>query len=476
MTSTTLTRSAGRHTGRANGGLTVVYARISRDRMGAGLGVERQLSECRELATANGHRIAQTFTDNDLSGWSSRKPRPGYEALCALIESGAVSVLYVWHVDRLTRRVWELAGLIELCQRHGVTIVTKLAGAFDVNSPTAVMSAQIAGSVAEYESSVKSARVKSKMAQLAEGGHMHGGKRRFGYSEGMTELDAGEAAAIREAAARVLGGDSLASIARDFNARGIFNSAGTRWTGSNIGSLLVRPHLAALRVHRGEVVGPGVWPPVLDLATHEALKLRLGKNERVAKSNARTHLLSKIATCGVCGSTMKSHRRDDGVASYVCRVSGCVYRKAADVDQRVTDWVVERLAQSDARGMLADDTISVELAELTMARADVDDRMTRARERWAAGKLDDDEYDADRAMLKSEAARIDAARADLAEQVAAPQRALDGLTGPDPAQVFADLPLGRQRAVVELLCTVTVNPAERRGARFDPATVVIEPR
>jgi site-specific DNA recombinase len=478
VSATTLTRPAGVRTGRARpSGLVVVYARISRDRFGAGLGVERQLDECRELAADNGDRIANVFTDNDLSGWSSRKTRPGYDDLRTLIESGAVSVLYAWHVDRLTRRVSELSGLIELCQRHGVTIVTKHAGAFDVNNPGAIMAAQIQASVAEYESSIKSVRVKSKQAQLAAGGNVHGGKRRYGYVDSaMTELDAVETAAIREAAGRVLGGESRASIARDFNARGIFNSTGTRWTGSNIGALLVRPHLAGLRVHHGEVIGKGKWTPVLDEATHEALKLRIGVEKPTWKSNARTHLLSKIAHCGVCGSTMKSHRGTGGVAAYTCRVSGCVYRKADDVDQRVTDWVVERLSRTDARGLLADDSAAVELAELTMAAADIEARIEKLRDRWAAGKLTDDELDADRAALKAELERVKVTRAELAETVASPQRALAGLTGPDPVETFAELPLGRQRTVVELLCTVTVHPAARRGARFDPNTVVIEPK
>lgn len=475
MSTATLARPTGR--ARVVTGTPVVYARISRDRIGAGLGVERQLDECRELAADNGDRVTAVYSDNDLSGWSGRKTRPGYEGLCAAIERGEVSVLYAWHVDRLTRRVSELSGLIELCQRHGVRIVTKLAGAFDVNSPGAIMAAQIQGAVAEYESSVKSERIKSKQAQLAKGGQVHGGKKRYGYADSrMTAIDPTEAAVVREAAGRLLGGESLASIARSFNARGTFNSSGTRWTGSNIGQMLTRPHLAGLLVRHGAVVGPGSWEPILDMATHEAIKLRLGANTRKWTSNARTHLLSKIATCGVCGSTMKSHRGTGGVAAYTCRVAGCVYRKAEDVDQRVTDWVVERLRQTDARGMLADDTTAVELAELTMARADIDERMARLRDRWAAGRMTDDELDGDRAALRAEADRLDAARADLAETVAAPQRALDGLTGPDPALVFAELPLGRQRAVVELLCTVTVMPAERRGAKFDPASVVVTPR
>ena len=44
-----------------------IYARISRDVTGEGLGVERQLADCRALASERGWAVAEEYVDNDIS-------------------------------------------------------------------------------------------------------------------------------------------------------------------------------------------------------------------------------------------------------------------------------------------------------------------------------------------------------------------------------------------------------------------------
>jgi len=44
-----------------------IYARISKDKIGAGLGADRQQADCRELAGRLGWTVAEVFTDNDIS-------------------------------------------------------------------------------------------------------------------------------------------------------------------------------------------------------------------------------------------------------------------------------------------------------------------------------------------------------------------------------------------------------------------------
>ncbi len=48
------------------------YARISSDREGDGLGVERQLEDCERLAERRGWQIAERFVDDDVSAWSGK--------------------------------------------------------------------------------------------------------------------------------------------------------------------------------------------------------------------------------------------------------------------------------------------------------------------------------------------------------------------------------------------------------------------
>ncbi len=96
-----------------------IYCRISRDRTGAGLGVERQEEDCRVLAASLGLDVAEVFVDNDLSAYSG-KPRPEYDRLLAGIKAGRFDAVIVWHQDRLLRRNSALEGHIGVCEPRSI--------------------------------------------------------------------------------------------------------------------------------------------------------------------------------------------------------------------------------------------------------------------------------------------------------------------------------------------------------------------
>jgi Recombinase len=58
----------------------------------------------------------------------------------------------------------------------------------------------------------------------------------------------------------VLRGESLRSIAMDWNERGIKTVGGVTWQGSMIRRVLMSPRIAGLKEHRGEIVGEATWP------------------------------------------------------------------------------------------------------------------------------------------------------------------------------------------------------------------------
>jgi len=125
---------------------------------------------------------------------------------------------------------------------------------------------------------------KAAVQRNAEAGRRTGGgSRPFGYKiiyhdlgEGSKrqrriigeELEKAEADAVREAVSRVLRGESLRSIAFDFNQRGIKPAGGKKngeskidkWQGPTLRRVLISPRIAGLREHNGEVVGKAVWP------------------------------------------------------------------------------------------------------------------------------------------------------------------------------------------------------------------------
>src|SRR5438105_722573 len=91
-----------------------IYCRISQDREGAGLGVDRQRDDCEKLAASMGLTLVAIHTDNDISAFSG-KTRPGYRALLNDLNTGHANVVIVWHTDRLHRSPRELEDYIDLC-------------------------------------------------------------------------------------------------------------------------------------------------------------------------------------------------------------------------------------------------------------------------------------------------------------------------------------------------------------------------
>lgn len=125
-----------------------VYVRISRDKVGAGLGVERQEADCRELAVRLGWNVAEVFADNDLSAYSGKR-RPRYRAMLEAIRSGRIGAVLAWHTDRLHRSPIELEEYIAACNEgRDVPTHTVQAGPLDLSSPSGRMVARQLGAVA----------------------------------------------------------------------------------------------------------------------------------------------------------------------------------------------------------------------------------------------------------------------------------------------------------------------------------------
>lgn len=100
---------------KAKGTRAAIYARISRDQQGQGLGVERQEQLCRELAQSLGLDVGEVYTDNDISAYSGRH-RPAYERMLTDIEGGRIDAVLCYHSDRLMRRTKELERYIDICR------------------------------------------------------------------------------------------------------------------------------------------------------------------------------------------------------------------------------------------------------------------------------------------------------------------------------------------------------------------------
>src|SRR6266550_4970021 len=160
-----------------------IYARISSDREGEGLGVNRQLEDCRQLAELRGWRVAGTYVDDDVSAYSG-KPRVEYARMLDDLRTGTINGVLVYHLDRLHRQPKELEEFFEVCKGAGVDDLATVTGRIDLADPDGQFQARILGAVAKKESDDKSRRIRRKHEELAAHGKLSGGgSRPYGYDD-----------------------------------------------------------------------------------------------------------------------------------------------------------------------------------------------------------------------------------------------------------------------------------------------------
>lgn len=294
-----------------------IYCRISEDREGSGLGVERQRQDCQAMAASRGWRVADCYVDNDISAYSG-KPRPQYRRLLRDIEEGAIDAVVVWHLDRLHRQPKELEAFIELVERKNVALAS-VSGQHDLGSPEGRLHARILGAVARMESEHKSRRIRRKKLEMAQQGRaLGGGPRPYGFTEDRMSVVEHEADVLREVADRLLAGDSLRSVVLDLNARGDFTTEGKPWIGRSLKRVLLRARNVGLIEHR-EGTFPAQWPAIFKVEQRTRLQALLNDPTRNrVRGRPVRQLLSGILRCGECGKGLYAGPPARGARTYWC--------------------------------------------------------------------------------------------------------------------------------------------------------------
>jgi DNA invertase Pin-like site-specific DNA recombinase len=453
------------------------YARISSDQEGTGLGVRRQLEDCRKLAAELGWMIAEEYVDNDLSAYNG-KPRPAYERMLADLADGTRDAVLVAHLDRLTRRPKELEQFLDVVTAAKVRHVRFVTGGdLDIANGDGLMVVRMLAAVAANESATKSRRVRRKLDQRAHDGLPHGGYRRpYGYEDDKTTIRPPEAAVVRTLAERFLAGESLRSLATWLNQQGIRTVAGGQWQTPTLRAMLASGRIAGLREHRGEVVGAAAWPRIISEETRRRIQARFDDKVVSGRRAPRNYLLSGLLRCGRCANTIFSARRGM-TRRYVCMSGpdhgGCgrLSVVASPVEDLIVDAVLYRL-----------DT--PELADALAGRTARDERVAAVAESLSRDREQFDELARLYGSTQISAREWLAARRPIEDRIRSAERllasqsrgdALAGVVGQaDRLRAsWAELNLSRRHAIVSaVLDHAVIGPGTRGAQVFDPERVV----
>ncbi|TFV66151.1 recombinase family protein [Blastococcus sp. CT_GayMR20] len=453
-----------------------IYARISSDQVGEGLGVRRQLEDCRKLAADLGWQVGEEYVDNDFSAYSG-KPRPGYQRMLADLADGIRDGVIVYHLDRLTRRPRELEEFLETLDRAKVRAVRFVTGDADLGTGDGLLVARIMGAVAAGESAAKSRRVKRKMLQNAQLGLPHGRSLRpFGFEDDAITHRPDEAKIIREMAARFVAGESLRSMCTDLDTRGIRSVKGVPWQTHSLRLVLANPRAAGLRAHNGEVIGKAVWKPIISEDLHRRVLATIESRKVSGRRTPRAYLLSGLLRCGKCGNTLFSSRRVDS-RRYVClsgpdhRGCGRLTVTAPPLEALLTEYVLIRLdSPAVADAIAGRGSGDAEASRLSAELAEDRETLDYLAEQFGSRKIDRRQWEKARGPVES---RI----ADTERRLTRITRTdtLTGLgTGDQLRRGWIRLNLDRQAAILRtLIGSITIGPGKAGAQALDPDRVQV---
>lgn len=508
-----------------------IYCRISLDKkLGTDderAGVKRQLNDCQLMCRMNGYEIYDIYEDNSVSAHGTElkkaKERAGYNRMLDDFKAGKFDVIVAWKLDRLTRSVAGLEDMLRELAGQGLCICTTDLGGSeqDLGRADAVMLAQLMASFAQFESSRKSERMKTAIADRARQGIMRSGKRSFGY-DGHNNVVEDEAVIVRAIYEAYDKGSSMNAITRalrgeddgtlpDFPTsdpvtvidakRQGKEPPSLKWSMGATATILRNPKYAGYIYHAplGEdgkhqpydsnwrewivrddegnfvkgknfeaIVDEELWWRVQDKRDEN---LKDSKGRVIPRKGGRKSIGSGLYLCSECGRPLKSggranFRGHDYGMTYYCK--GHVSRVSHHVDKFVLATVKARLARPDLKDLLfRPEDNSERLREIREEIKSINGRIAQTERDYDEDLIDArtrkrklDKLEAKKASLEGE--RLELSAGTVSSEV---------IDAPDPVAAFEALTDPRQIAnVIDTLCVVTVHPHER-GKRVTPESL-----
>jgi site-specific DNA recombinase len=432
------------------------------------------LEDCRQLAADRGWVVGREYVDNDISAFSGKR-RPNYERMRTDLAAGERDAVIVYNLDRLHRRPVELEDFVTLCERVGVRNVATVTADIDLGNDDGLFMARIFAAFAAKESGRKSARMKRKYDQKAEQGLPHGPARAFGYEADKITIRESEAAIVRQLVDRVIAGESIHALTIWLSQSGVSTVRGAQWQTTAVRGIVSSPRIAGLRVHRTQIVGPGVWDPIITPTQREEVLAALASRAWKRKRSPRTYLLSGMLRCGRCDTRLFSAARHQpaGVRRrYVCSSGpdhgGCgrLTVVAEPVEDVIVDAVLSRLDSPMLAHYMAGRTQSdAALAALSETLAADQRQLEELAGLYAAGAVTAREWIAARDPIQH---RIQLTEKELA--AATGTSAVAGLAGQGSVLrgQWPDLTLDRRHAIVKaVLDHAVIAPGVPAARRLD---------
>ncbi|WP_062196722.1 recombinase family protein [Caldimonas taiwanensis] len=208
--------------------------------------------------------VADDYDDPGYSGGNTE--RPALKRLMADIQRGAIDIVVVYKIDRLTRSLSDFSKMVEVFERHGVSFVS-VTQQFNTTTSMGRLTLNILLSFAQFEREVTGERIRDKIAAAKKKGLWMGGVPTLGYDVVNRQLviNPTEATVVRRIFEEMLTIGSPTQIAARLTAEGITTKAWTTQEGRvRSGTRIDKKYIHKVlrnRIYLGELSNRGQWYP-----------------------------------------------------------------------------------------------------------------------------------------------------------------------------------------------------------------------
>ena len=379
----------------------VAYARYSsagqRD-----VSIEQQLADIRAFAQREGFTIVHEYADHARSGFKNTSARAAFQSMIRAAESGSFDTIIAWKVDRFGRNREDSAIYKGKLRRFGVRVLYAMEPIPEGSA--GVLLEGMLEATAEWYSRQLSENVTRGMTDNAHR-CLYNGTRILGYvrgPDGRYQIQAEEAALVRNIFDLYCAGYSAVRIANRLNASGLHTALGRPWNFKAVLSLVSNERYTGVYIW-GSVRVPDGMPAIIEKSVFEEAQRMKKKTARHVEQGAVDFLLTGKAFCGHCSAAMigDSGTSKSGTRHYYYSCQAHKARKGCDkksvskdwLESAVVDFVLDHVL-SDAQiektadavmALQAEEMKSSPLAAMEAERAEVMKKIQNINNAIAAG-------------------------------------------------------------------------------------------